>query len=111
MNFMKHFHYVLSSQCYWAVLTERNRKKTFQDFVLHAKHGIPVYVVKNQYLLLWTMKLTFTSFIEDIVNDNKEMETANPTLSPDVIIDILDSPDTSWDKKVLKVVINWQQSF
>ena len=57
------------------------------------------------------MKLTFTSFIEDIVNDNKEMETANPTLSPDVIIDILDSPDTSWDKKVLKVVINWQQSF
>lgn len=77
-----------------------NRKKIFQDFVLHPKHGIPVYVVKKQYLLLRTNEVDLDLFIQDIINDNEDKET---TLSPDAIKDILDSLDTSWDKKVLKV--------
>ena len=59
-----------------------------------------MYVVKKQYLLLRTNEVDLDLFIQDIINDNEDKET---TLSPDAIKDILDSLDTSWDKKVLKV--------
>jgi hypothetical protein len=57
-----------------AVLTDRNCKKIFQDFVLHPKHGIPVYVVKKQYLLLRTNEVDLDLFIQDIINNNKDKE-------------------------------------
>ena len=58
-----------------AVLADRNRKKIFQDFVLHPKHGIPVYVVKKQYLLLRTNEVDLDLFIQDVINNNEDKET------------------------------------
>lgn len=72
------------------------------DLVCHARHGIPVYIVKQQYILLRPKEVDLELFFEDVL---REKEMSATTLSPDFVKDTLESLDSSWDRKVLKVAL------
>ncbi|CAB4022062.1 Hypothetical predicted protein [Paramuricea clavata] len=84
-------------------LTSRGQKKRFIDLICHPNHGIPVYVVKRQYVLLKSHDVNLDLFFKDFFSD--EENQAHSSLSNDEIDYMIDSLDTAWDKKVMKVVL------
>ena len=86
-----------------AMLSDRGQRKMFIDLICHPIYGIPVYVVKKQYLLLKSSDVDLDLFFEDFFSD--ERNQADNGLSPDEINDVIDSLDTAWDKKAVKVLL------
>lgn len=90
-------------------LKNHHLKKFFRELLCHPKHGLPVYVIGDQYVLLRSQDVDLEHFIEDVMANNlaNNDEQSRLTISCDLIQDMLDSMDSEWDKKVLKVL--WGQ--
>ncbi len=86
-----------------AMLSNRGQRKMFIDLICHPNYGIPVYVVKKQYLLLKSNDVDLDLFFEDFFSD--ERNQADNGISPEEINDVIDSLDTAWDKKAVKVLL------
>lgn len=85
-----------------SLLKDRHQKKRFTDLMCHPSHGIPVYIVKQKYLLLMSSDVDLDLFFEHLF---KDPEVGADKLSSGDIQDMLESLDTAWDKKVMKVVL------
>ena len=83
-------------------LKDRHQRKRFTDLMCHPSHGIPVYIVQRKYLLLISSDVDLDLFFEHMFKDPEEDADK---FSSDDIQDILESLDTAWDRKVMKVVL------
>ena len=92
-------------------LKDTNRQEVFKELLCHPKHGLSVYV-SSKYILLRSSDVDLELFIEDIVssNDNSEVEESRIIISRDFLQDMLNSMDSAWDKKVLKVALGGTRS-
>lgn len=85
------------------MLTDRQQKKRFTDLVCHPKNGLPVYLVQNQYIVLRLGDVDLDLFLEEIFQTKDDGKKEH--FSATQVNSILDSLDTSWDRKVCKVIL------
>ena len=71
----------------------------------HPKHGLPVYVVSNDYVLLRSRDVDLEQFIEELLTKVRPEDQRRLCLSRSLIQNMLNSMDSEWDKKVLKVLV------
>jgi hypothetical protein len=89
-----------------ASLTNHEEKKIFKELLCHPNHGLAVYIVLNKFIVLKSSETDLEHFIEDCLN-LKLQDTPDPRLNinKETVHDMIDSMDTAWDKKVMKVVL------
>ena len=85
------------------MLADRHQKKMFTDHICHPKYGIPVYIVKNQYIVLRLGEVDLDLFLEEISKPTDRL--GGETFSATQVKDMLQCLDTAWDKKVCKVIL------
>ena len=66
-------------------------------------HGIPVYIVRSEYILLRSNEVDLELFLEEITT--KECNTLSPQLTKDFVGSLLKNMDSAWDRKILKVAL------
>ena len=103
LNFDEALAFFLSyrSNAQKSMLTDRYQKKRFMNLLYHAKNGLPVYLVQNQYVVLRSADVDLDLFLEISQKSMSEKEHFSVTQ----VNSILDSLDTSWDRKVCKVIL------
>ncbi len=52
-------------------LKDHHLKKFFREILCHPKHGLPVYVIGNQYVLLRSQDVDLEVFIEELLAKSK----------------------------------------
>ena len=91
------------------VTADRHCKKVFEDLLLcHLKSGSPVYIVANKFVILKSRDIDLELLLEELISSsyNKEPhEQSRLNVTKAFVDDLLDSMDTSWDKKVLKALL------
>ena len=85
------------------MLVDRQRKKNFIDLLCHPKYGLPVYIVQNQYILLRSGEVDLDLFLQEISKPTDRI--GEDKFSAIQVKDILQSLDTTWDKKVCKAIL------
>ncbi len=88
-------------------LKDKNRQKVFKELLCHPIHGLPVYVISSKYILQRSSDVDLELFIED---NNSEVEEGRVIISRDLLQDMLNSMDSAWDRKVLKVALGATRS-
>ena len=90
-------------------LKDHHLKKSFRELLCHPENGLPVYVIANKYVLLRSQEVDLEHFIEQLLADidatENIKESSRLTISYDLVQDMLNSMDSEWDKKVLKVLL------
>ena len=104
MKFDEAFSYFMSfrSEAVPSLLVDRHQRKIFVDLICNETHGIPVYILKRNYIVLKTNNTDLELLFEELLED-RELRTVG--LSANDIKDMLDSLDSQWDKKVFKVAL------
>ena len=84
-------------------LKDPNLRKFFKEILCHPQHGLPVYVISNDYVLLRSRDVDLEQFIKELLTKVKPEDQRRLYLSRSLIQNML--MDSEWDKKVLKVLI------
>ena len=89
-----------------ASLKSHEEKKVFKALLCHPNHGLAVYIVLNKFIVLKSSETDLEHFIEDCLN-LRPQDTSDSRLdiNKETVHDIIESMDTAWDKKVMKVVL------
>ena len=87
-----------------SMLTDWYQKKRFINLLYPAKNGLPVYLEQNQYVVLRSADVDLDLFLEEI---SQKSMSEKEHFSVTQVNSILDSLDTSWDRKVCKVIL-WE---
>ena len=75
----------------------------FKDLLYHRKHGIPVYILGSEYIILWSKEVDLELFLEEITI--KDDSTQSPQLTRDFVGSLLKNMDSAWDRKIFKVAL------
>ena len=86
-------------------LQDPNLRKFFKEILCHPRHGLPVYVITNEFILLRSHDVNLQKFIKDLFTMIKHKVHSRLQLSRSLIQNMLNSMDSEWDKKVMKVLI------
>ena len=86
-------------------LQDPNLRKFFKEILCHPKHGLPVYVINNELVLLRSHDVDLEKFIEELFTTIKHKDHSRLQLFRSLIQNMLNSMDSEWDKKVMKVLI------
>ena len=85
--------------------TDRHCKKVFKDLLCHPKSGLPVYSIANKFGVLKSRDIDPELFLEELISisyNKKPHKESRLNVTKELVDDLLESMDTSWDKKVLK---------
>ena len=85
---------------------ESRGEKILKELLCHPNHGLAIYIAFNKFIVLKSSETDLEHFIEDCLN-LKLQDTADlcVDINNEIVCDIIDSMDTAWDKKVMKVVL------
>ena len=89
-------------------VTDRHWRKVFKDLLCHPKNGLPVYIVANKFIILKSRETDLELFLEELITSsyNKEsQEQSRLNVTKELVDNLLESMDTSWDKKIVKVLL------
>ena len=88
-----------------ANVKSHEEKKVFKE-LCHPNHGLAVYIVLNKFIVLKSSETDLEHFIEDCLNlRQQDTPDSRFDINRETVHDIIESMDTAWDKKVLKVVL------
>ena len=64
-------------------LSNHSRKKAFKEFLCHPKHGIPVYILSNKFVVLHSYDVDYGELFEELLNlREKVSDDCNLTKEP-----------------------------
>lgn len=87
-------------------LNDTDTKKTFKELLCHPKHGIPVYIVGGEYILLRSKEVDLELFLEEmIIKECGTCDAQSPPLTRDFVESLLKNMDSAWDRKIFKVAL------
>eukprot|EP00794_Sanderia_malayensis_P003753 gene3753-4275_t len=84
-------------------LKDSHMKKAFIELLCHPKHGIPVYIVDGEYIILRSKEVDLDLFLEEMIT--KESNTQGSQLTRHFVESLLRNMDSAWDRKILKVAL------
>jgi hypothetical protein len=77
-------------------ITVRHCKKVFKDLLCHPKHGLAVYIIANQFILLKSRETDLEIFIEELVKHSHDEKSENRlNVTPELVDDLLKNNESS----------------
>lgn len=86
-------------------LKNHEEKKAFKELLCHPNYGLAVYIILNKFIVLKSSETDLEYFMEDCLKLQETKAESRLDITRETLHDVLDSMDTAWDKKVLKVML------